>query len=142
MADAIFDSSGNVNGGNGGRRISAWSGAGQGIANLLAPSTSGISDVPSLLPADSEMGRAMRQTTRYSYPQNINNYDRIVQAANERVAQAQANRAIEELTAKVAALESENQARASGVQTHNVGGPLADNPVIQAYNRGEKLRFW
>lgn len=135
MADAIFDSNGNVSGGAG-PRISAWSGAGQGIANLLAPSTSGISDVPSLLPADSEMGRAMRQTTRYSYPQNINNYAKIMANADARAAQqAQAASDMAALRAEIDALRRQQQERA----IPQVGGPWADNPVIKRYNETGKI---
>ncbi|MBO5630976.1 MAG: hypothetical protein J5965_18055 [Aeriscardovia sp.] len=92
--------------------------------------------MPSLLPADSEMGRAMRQTTRYSYPQNINNYAKIMANADARAAQqAQAASDMAALRAEIDALRRQQQERA----IPQVGGPWADNPVIKRYNETGKI---
>lgn len=81
MADAIFDSSGNV--ANSGGRLTAWTG--QGLANLLAPSTSGITSAGSLLPDSSALGKAVRRNLSFSYPEaKVVDYARIAEEANNR----------------------------------------------------------
>jgi hypothetical protein len=81
--DAIFDSSGNVSGNSGGNRLTAWTG--QGLANLLAPSSSGIASAGSLLPDTSAMGKAMRNGLSYSYPDSkVVDYAKIAEDINAR----------------------------------------------------------
>lgn len=89
--DAVFDSSGNVSGNSGGNRLTAWSG--QGLANLLAPTTSGITSAGSLLPDSSALGQAVRRSNRYSYsyPEAKNvDYAKIAQEAADRAAATKA----------------------------------------------------
>ncbi len=79
--DAVFDSSGNVAGSSGGNRLTAWTG--QGLANLLAPSTSGIVSAGSLLPDSSALGQAVRRNLSFSYPEaRAVDYARIAEEAN------------------------------------------------------------
>lgn len=81
--DAVFDSSGNVAGNSGGNRLTAWTG--QGLANLLAPSTSGIASAGSLLPDSSALGQAVRRNLSFSYPSaKVVDYARIAEEANNR----------------------------------------------------------